>query len=168
MYILPANILHPDLYEFKEELVRCFINDSVSLKLWQTWQSKESQKKKRSLNIFIMSHPGFLNVISVVFICFSVPESCRRNNTAEDTGVTKKGWHGIICEGPIRVVQKRSTWKTQTTHERRDQPLKHHYALAWIYCAVLPKTNTEKQSNISVLWQRNKGVSGASSFNLAF
>lgn len=45
MYIPPANILHPDLYEFKEELVRSFINGSVSLKHWQTWQSKEKKQR---------------------------------------------------------------------------------------------------------------------------
>ncbi len=90
------------------------MNDSVSLKHKQTWQGKESKNtvgKKKKFKHIHYEPPRILNVILAVFICLSVPTSCRRNNTAKDTGVTKKGWRGIICEGPIRVVQKRLTWK---------------------------------------------------------
>lgn len=85
--------------------------------LWNTSKhgrvkkAKTLWKKKKKFKHIHYEPPRILNVILVVFICLSVPKRCRGNNTAKDTGVTKKSWHGIICEGPIRVVQKRSTWK---------------------------------------------------------
>lgn len=121
MYIPPANILHPDLYEFKEELVRCFINDSVSLKLWQTWQSKESQKKKKKFKHIHYEPP---RVFECDFSCFYLL-FCARELSEKQHGWRHRGhkerlaWNNLrgthkSCPEKVDLKNTKHAWKERS------------------------------------------------------